>query len=160
MGYNDSGVTTRQNKADFFKLKILTAKKFLPFIFLANVLLITNWLIGVEQFFMDIKEQLLQEIESSTEVILAETLDFLRFIKTKTRSEEAPLDSSPKDNRTDESSHSPSQEITTKPETKEATPIFKGSKAEDLLQFAGTWQGNDFEECLQLVYETRSQAEF
>lgn len=109
---------------------------------------------------MDIKEQLLQEIESSTDVVLAETLDFLRFIKKKTRSEEAPLDSSSKDDRTDESSHSPSQERKTKPETKEATPILKGSKAEDLLQFAGTWQGNDFEECLQLVYKTRSQAEF
>lgn len=160
MGYNDSGVKIQQNKADFLKLKILMAKKFLPFIFLANVLLITNWLIGVEQFFMDIKEQLLQEIESSTDVILAETLDFLRFIKTKTRSEEASLDSLPKDNCTDESSHFPSKERTTKPEKKEAMPIFKGSKAEDLLKFAGTWQGNDFGECLQLVYETRYQKVF
>jgi hypothetical protein len=109
---------------------------------------------------MDIKEQLLQEIESSPDVLLAETLDFLRFIKTKTRSEEAPHDSSPKDDRTDEGSHSLPQESKTKPEIKEATPILRGSKAEDLLKFAGTWQGNDFEECLQLVYETSSQAEF
>nr|MBA3924460.1 hypothetical protein [Nostocaceae cyanobacterium] len=42
----------------------------------------------------------------------------------------------------------------------EATPIIRGSTAGDLLKFAGTWQGDDFEECLQLVYETRSQAEF
>lgn len=39
-------------------------------------------------------------------------------------------------------------------------PILRGSKAKDLLQFAGTWQGDDFEECLQLVYDTRSQTEF
>jgi len=30
----------------------------------------------------------------------------------------------------------------------------------DLLKFAGTWQGEDFEECLQLVYDTRSPTEF
>ena len=42
----------------------------------------------------------------------------------------------------------------------EAAPIIRGSKAEDLLKFTGTWQGDDFEECLKLVYESRSQAEF
>lgn len=109
---------------------------------------------------MDIKEQLLQEIESSPDVLLAETLDFLRFIKTKTRSESAPLDSSSKDDTADDGSHSLPQDSKTKLEIKEATPIIRGSKAEDLLKFAGTWQGDDFEECLQLVYETRSQAEF
>lgn len=39
-------------------------------------------------------------------------------------------------------------------------PLLRGSQASDLLQFAGTWAGDDFEECLQLVYETRSEAEF
>jgi hypothetical protein len=34
------------------------------------------------------------------------------------------------------------------------------STAADLLPFAGTWEGDDFEECLRLVYETRSQARF
>jgi hypothetical protein len=93
---------------------------------------------------MTIKEQLLQEMESSSDVLLAQTLDFLRFLKTKPESEELSLDLPSK----------------TKPETQQATPILRGSKAEDLLKFAGTWQGDDFEECLQLVYETRSQAEF
>ncbi|BAZ23077.1 hypothetical protein NIES4073_39650 [Kalymmatonema gypsitolerans NIES-4073] len=32
---------------------------------------------------MTIKQQLLQEIESTPDTILAETLDFLRFLKTK-----------------------------------------------------------------------------
>ncbi|WP_017652438.1 hypothetical protein [Fortiea contorta] len=39
-------------------------------------------------------------------------------------------------------------------------PIKRGSKAVDLLKFAGTWQGEDLEECLQFVRETRSKAEF
>ncbi len=39
-------------------------------------------------------------------------------------------------------------------------PIKRGTKAGDLLKFAGTWQGNDLEECLRSVYETRSKAQF
>ncbi|MEH2193877.1 MAG: hypothetical protein V7K98_14745 [Nostoc sp.] len=103
---------------------------------------------------MNIKEILLQEIESSSDVLLAETLDFLRFLKTKPRTEQTSLDVLSTEKNDDTSNHQ------TKPEIREATPILRGSKAEDLLKFAGTWQGDDFEECLQLVYETRSQAEF
>lgn len=39
-------------------------------------------------------------------------------------------------------------------------PIMTGSTVADLLQFAGTWQGDDFEECLQSVYDSRLPAEF
>ncbi len=39
-------------------------------------------------------------------------------------------------------------------------PIKRGTKAGDLLKFAGTWQGNDLEECLDFVHETRSKAQF
>jgi hypothetical protein len=39
-------------------------------------------------------------------------------------------------------------------------PIKRGSKAGELLKFAGTWQGNDLEDCLCLVKETRSKAQF
>jgi hypothetical protein len=39
-------------------------------------------------------------------------------------------------------------------------PIKRGSKAVDLLKFAGTWQGNDLEECLQFVRETLSKSQF
>ncbi|MEI1375738.1 hypothetical protein PQG02_02875 [Nostoc sp. UHCC 0926] len=102
---------------------------------------------------MNIKELLLQEIESSSDVLLAQTLDFLRFLKTKPRTEEISLDLS-----TEKNDQTFNQK--TKPEIQEAIPIFRGSKAEDLLKFAGTWEGDDFEECLQLVYETRSPAEF
>ena len=34
------------------------------------------------------------------------------------------------------------------------------STGADLLKFAGTWEGNDLEDCLRLVYQTRSQVEF
>ncbi|MUG90986.1 DUF2281 domain-containing protein [Scytonema sp. UIC 10036] len=34
------------------------------------------------------------------------------------------------------------------------------STAEDLLEFAGTWEGNDIRECLQLVHDTRMPLEF
>ncbi|MBD2692505.1 hypothetical protein [Anabaena catenula] len=82
-----------------------------------------------------IKEKLLAAIEAVPESILEETLDYLEYLKTR---KIKPVDISQKDEE----------------------PILRGSKAKDLLQFAGTWQGDDFEECLQLVYDTRSQAEF
>jgi hypothetical protein len=102
---------------------------------------------------MNIKELLLQEIESSSDVLLAQTLDFLRFLKTKPTTEEISVDPS-----TEKNNDTSNQKM--KPEIQEATPIIRGSKAEDLLKFASTWQGDDFEECLQLVYETRSSAKF
>ncbi|MDZ8184641.1 MAG: hypothetical protein RMX96_07310 [Nostoc sp. ChiSLP02] len=101
---------------------------------------------------MNIKELLLKEIESSSDVLLAQTLDFLRFLKTKPTTEEISLNLSTEKND-DTSNHE------TKPEIQEARPIIKGSKAENLLKFAGTWQGDDFEECLQFVCKTRSPAQ-
>jgi hypothetical protein len=38
--------------------------------------------------------------------------------------------------------------------------INNGSPANSLLKYAGSWAGDDLEECLQLVYDTRSQAKF
>ena len=38
----------------------------------------------------------------------------------------------------------------------EAPPPFRPSSGRSLLRQAGTWAGDDFEECLQLVYDTRS----
>jgi hypothetical protein len=86
-----------------------------------------------------IKEQLLIAIESTPEPILEQILDYLEYLKTRatnptTRASKVPIE--------------------------DGEPILRGSKAKDLLKFAGTWQGDDFEECLQLVYDTRSQAEF
>ncbi len=96
---------------------------------------------------MTVKKLLLQEIESAPDTLLSETLDFLRFLKTK-------------DTQTDLSTLDPATSNSPPSLDLEAAPIIRGSTAGDLLKFAGTWQGDDFEECLQLVYETRSQAEF
>ncbi len=97
---------------------------------------------------MTIKKLLLQEIESAPDTLLSETLDFLRFLKTK----DTQIDSV--------TTLDPATPNSPQPLDLEATPIIRGSTAGDLLKFAGTWQGDDFEECLQLVYDTRSQAEF
>lgn len=34
------------------------------------------------------------------------------------------------------------------------------STAQSLLKYAGTWEGDDLEECLRLVYENRSEVAF
>ncbi|MFB8790732.1 MAG: hypothetical protein U7123_18230 [Potamolinea sp.] len=86
-----------------------------------------------------IKEQLLAAIESAPDPILEQTLDYLEYLKTKKNGSIIKKAGTP---------------------VPEGEPTLRGSKAKDLLQFAGTWQGDDFEECLQLVYDTRSQAEF
>ncbi len=39
-------------------------------------------------------------------------------------------------------------------------PLTRGMKPGDLLKFAGTWQGDDLEKCLQFVKDTRSKTEF
>ncbi|BAY37658.1 hypothetical protein NIES2111_19970 [Nostoc sp. NIES-2111] len=86
-----------------------------------------------------IKAKLIEAIETAPDSILEQTLDYLEYLKTR---EQKP--------------QSLSQEVL----QKEGEPILRGSKAKDLLKFANTWQGEDFEECLQLVYDTRSQTEF
>lgn len=40
------------------------------------------------------------------------------------------------------------------------TPIKRGKTAGDLVQFAATWQGDDLEECLNIVHKNRSPAQF
>jgi hypothetical protein len=39
-------------------------------------------------------------------------------------------------------------------------PFKRGGKLEDLLKFAGTWVGDDLQECLETVYATRSKTNF
>jgi hypothetical protein len=83
-----------------------------------------------------IKEQLLAALETTPEPILAEILNYL-----KSR----------------EKSFAPQQHSFP---IQDGEPILRGSKAKDLLKFAGTWQGEGFEECLKTFYDTRSPAEF
>lgn len=77
------------------------------------------------------KELLVQEIESLPPELLTEALDFIRFIKA---------------------SHSQKQ---LNKETNLSEDTLKGSTAEDLLEFAGSWSGDDIRECLQLVHDNR-----
>jgi hypothetical protein len=91
---------------------------------------------------MTLKERLIQEIDTMPEDLLAEILNFADFIKSKREKQQ--------------NSQKPKTEIS----ARKLSPILRGSKAEDLLKFAGTWQGDDFKECLQSVYETRSPARF
>ncbi|MBD2194261.1 MULTISPECIES: DUF2281 domain-containing protein [Calothrix] len=89
---------------------------------------------------MTIKEQLLQEIESSPDNILAETLDFLRFLKTK------------------ETETQPKPEASTSPT--HANTNSTGRSLLEHLKTIGKWEGDDLEECLRLVYATRGKAKF
>jgi hypothetical protein len=41
-----------------------------------------------------------------------------------------------------------------------AKSCLHGSTAKDLLELAGTWEGDDLRECLQLVSESRASLEF
>lgn len=45
------------------------------------------------------------------------------------------------------------------PKPNEALP-FRPASGRSLLRHAGTWAGDDFEECLKMVYDTRAPLEF
>ncbi|BAY43172.1 hypothetical protein SAMD00079811_07510 [Scytonema sp. HK-05] len=79
---------------------------------------------------MTTKELLIQEIETLPPELLKEALNFIREIKTSYTEKQ-----SNKNN-------------------------LRGSTAEDLLEFAGNWEGDDIKECLQLVHDTRMPLEF
>ncbi|MEY2832745.1 MAG: hypothetical protein RLZZ574_2003 [Cyanobacteriota bacterium] len=83
---------------------------------------------------MTIKKQLFQEIESTPEELLEETLDFLRFLKTKQNLE--------------------------KPKATEFQQSYRPASGRSILRHAGKWSGNDLEECLRAVYATRGKAKF
>ncbi len=81
---------------------------------------------------MTIKEQLLQEIESSPDNLLEQTLDFLKFLKTRVAVE---TDNQKLSNST-------------------------GKNLLEHLKKIGTWEGDDLEECWKSVKETRAIAKF
>lgn len=39
-------------------------------------------------------------------------------------------------------------------------PSLRPGSGRSILRHAGKWQGDDFEDCLQSVYDTRSEAQF
>jgi hypothetical protein len=78
---------------------------------------------------MTLKDILLQELEAADEQLIAETIDWVR-----SRKQVPPAQSS------------------------SGEPIRRGNKLGDLLEFAGTWAGDDLEDCLGMVYATRSKS--
>lgn len=77
---------------------------------------------------MTIQEQLLQEIQSTPDTILAETLNFLSFLKTKEIS--TPLQPS-------------------EPKSATHTPVKStGKSLLEHLKTLGKWQGDDLEDIL------------
>jgi len=81
---------------------------------------------------MTIKQQLLQEITSSSDEILAETLDFLKFLKNR-KSEES---------------------------LQQTATTSTGKSLLQHIENLGSWSGADLEESLQSVKETHSPAKF
>jgi|GEM_PF-6432746 len=57
--------------------------------------------------------------------ILEQTLDYLEYLKSKQSGSDTPV------------------------MAQDSKPILRGSRAKDLLKFAGTWQGDDGEDCLR-----------
>ncbi|HLO85802.1 MAG TPA: DUF2281 domain-containing protein [Nostocaceae cyanobacterium] len=80
---------------------------------------------------MTSKEILLQEIESLPPELLTQALDFIRFIKASHLQRQPSI------------------------ETNASGDKIRGSRARDLLQFAGTWEGDNIRECLQSVHDYR-----
>jgi len=93
---------------------------------------------------MTIKEQITQELEKLSEPLLQEILDFVQFLQTKQQQrilspEQPQLQQNLNDN---------------------SQTLYRPASGRSLLRHAGTWAGDDFEECLQSVYATRGKAKF
>ena len=77
---------------------------------------------------MTLKETVLCELETADEKLLEEVM---RVIRSRKHNSSTPPTSS--------------------------EPIRRGAKLGDLLEFAGTWAGEDLQDCVDTVYATRSQ---
>ncbi len=105
---------------------------------------------------MSIKEILLQEIEYSADSLIEETLDFLRFLKTK----QATVN---KDTQSPQLQPETAGSDILKPQqnpTENSQLPYRPASGRSILRHAGTWAGDDYDECLQSVYATRSKAKF
>ncbi len=99
---------------------------------------------------MTSKELLIQEIETLPPELLAEALDLIRSIKVNyTKKELEPAQQEP----------IPSTDSTETDGDKEQL-TYRPASGRSILRHAGTWEGDDFEECLQSVYATRGKAKF
>jgi hypothetical protein len=85
---------------------------------------------------MTLKETVLCELETADDQLLEEIMRVIRWHRLSGRESRKQNASSP-------------------PTSSE--PIQRGAKLGDLLEFAGTWAGEDLQDCLETVYATRSK---
>jgi hypothetical protein len=102
---------------------------------------------------MTIKELLFQEIESTPEELLKETLDFLQFLKTKRNIQ---------DESEFPSAHSLSQIETQTNKLSNTNQLVQttGQTLLEHLKTIGIWEGDDAQLCLEKVYASRGKARF
>ncbi|BAZ17597.1 hypothetical protein NIES4071_94770 [Calothrix sp. NIES-4071] len=98
---------------------------------------------------MTSKELLMQEVENLPPELLTQALDLIRSVKVDTAKRE--LNSKPAESTqsNDSTQASNDEKITYRP-----------ASGRSILRHAGTWQGDDYEECLQSVYNSRGRAKF
>jgi len=98
----------------------------------------------------EIRQQITQSLEDISPEYLALVADFVEFLRYK----QLHTTTIPQDE--------PSPATLDKPEIiiSNSSPSLRGSTAKDLLEFAGTWEGDDIRECLQLVHDSRAPLEF
>ncbi len=90
----------------------------------------------------EIRQKIHQQIDQLPSDLLLFVAEFLEFLKLKrARTAEIAAVSPPLEAEVDQL-------------------ILTGSTGADLMPFVGTWQGDDFEECLETVYQNRAPAEF
>ncbi|TVU53029.1 MAG: hypothetical protein EA414_14455 [Arthrospira sp. PLM2.Bin9] len=90
---------------------------------------------------VSIQQQFHQEIEQTPDEILAIALEFLLFLKSRAS-----------DSSTEKTTKDASEASNKVPQL----PYRQGS-GKSLVDYQGEWVGDDFEECLQLVFDSRSK---
>lgn len=98
---------------------------------------------------MTTKELLIQEIETLPPELFAEALNLIRGIKSSHTEKELEI--------TQQEAASSIDFIDSE---KEEQLTYRPASGRSILRHAGTWQGDDFDECLQSVYATRGKAKF
>ncbi|MHC5862232.1 DUF2281 domain-containing protein [Nostoc sp.] len=115
---------------------------------------------------MTIKEQITQELEKLPEPLLQEILDFVQFLQakhqqiaeTKQIQEHIESETHTQIKSTGSSLLEHLKTIST-PSDSSQLP-YRPASGRSILRHAGTWSGDDFQECLQSVYATRGKAKF
>ncbi|WP_414620542.1 DUF2281 domain-containing protein [Calothrix sp. CCY 0018] len=98
---------------------------------------------------MTTKELLIQEIETLPPELFAEALNLIRGIKTSYTEKEFKIAQQEAVSSSDSIDSGNEEQLT-----------YRAASGRSILRHAGTWQGDDFEECLQSVYATRGKAKF